>query len=74
MLLVRVKNKATGHEYNMAAALAEADDGVTVLDKPTHTPHGTEIPPKHALKPPRAKAGGTATTAADHEADKEAGE
>ena len=72
-MLVRVRNTITGHEYNIAAALAEVVDTLTVLDKPTHTRHGAEIPAKHSLKTPRQKGGSTASVAADNtEAKKEA--
>ncbi len=48
-LLARVRHSVTGHEYNMARALAEVDPDVQILDKPTHTPNGAEIGPKHRL-------------------------
>lgn len=48
--LIRVKHLITGHEYNMALALAEVDDNVKILDKPTHGEHGGEIPPKHNIR------------------------
>jgi hypothetical protein len=77
--VVRVMNKATGHQYNMSASLAEADPDVRILpDRPTHTAYGVEIPPLYAAeippapKSPGARRGSATAAAASPEAEKEA--
>lgn len=43
--VVRVQNAATGHQYNYPRVLAEIDDDLKIVDRPTHDAHGNEIPP-----------------------------
>lgn len=69
----------TGHQYNWPRSLAEVDPDLRIVDRPTHTTHGDEIPPLYATQIPTAATraprtrGASATEAAEHiEADKEA--
>lgn len=69
--VVRIKHKLTGHEYNVAASLAEVDPLVEVIDKPTHTEHGAELGPKYAIRAPRNR--GAQAIPADNNEAEEAG-
>jgi hypothetical protein len=79
--VVRVQNAATGHQYNYPRVLAEIDDNLKIVDRPTHDAHGIEIPPLYAAeiptavtKAPGTRRGSATEAAASPEAEKEATE
>jgi len=52
--VVRVQNIESGHQYNWPASMAADDPALKVVDRPTHTKHGEEIPPLYAAEIPTA--------------------
>lgn len=77
--VVRVQNLETGHQYNWSASMANDDPTLKVVDRPTHTPHGEEIPPLYAAeiptaapKSPGVRRGSATEAASSTEANKEA--
>ena len=75
---VRVQNLETGHQYNWPASMAADDPTLKVVDRPTHTTHGEEIPPLYAAEIPTApnspgiRRGSATEAASSTEANKEA--
>lgn len=79
--VVRVQNIESGHQYNWPASMAADDPALKVVDRPTHTAHGDEIPPLYAVeiptaapKSPGVRRGSATEAASSTEADKEATE
>lgn len=67
---VRVKDKATKHEYSVVASTVDPDHQ-EVLEKDATNPDGTPLPPKHHISPSSLSSKARKGTNSGQQADSE---